>query len=146
MGRTVPTFTNIIDSEIAGWSKFRRGLQLDHYRHDSLPVTPEAADSAEGKAALALFPIVAAGMAAAPWGPKRRATCSMSLSRLRRASTSAAARPRVRERDAARFRQLAHLRQRLAGKAHRQRADRMHVRTVQRPRAVPEHFDEARWN
>ena len=29
MGRTVPTFTNIIDSEIAGWSKFRRGLQLD---------------------------------------------------------------------------------------------------------------------
>ena len=29
MGRTVPTFTNIIDSEIAGWSKFRRGLQLE---------------------------------------------------------------------------------------------------------------------
>lgn len=26
MGRTVPTFTNIIDSEIASWSKFRRGL------------------------------------------------------------------------------------------------------------------------
>jgi hypothetical protein len=26
MGRTVPTFTNIIDGEIAGWSKFRRGL------------------------------------------------------------------------------------------------------------------------
>ena len=29
MGRTVPTFTNIIDNEIADWSKFRRGLQLD---------------------------------------------------------------------------------------------------------------------
>jgi len=29
MGRTVPTFTNIIDSEIAGWSKFRRGLQRE---------------------------------------------------------------------------------------------------------------------
>jgi len=29
MGRTVPTFTNIIDSEIAGWSKFRRGLQQE---------------------------------------------------------------------------------------------------------------------
>jgi hypothetical protein len=27
MGRTVPTFTNIIDSEIASWSKFRRGLR-----------------------------------------------------------------------------------------------------------------------
>lgn len=29
MGRTVPTFTNIIDGEIAGWSKFRRGLQQE---------------------------------------------------------------------------------------------------------------------
>lgn len=27
MGRTVPTFTNIIDSEVASWSKYRRGLQ-----------------------------------------------------------------------------------------------------------------------
>ena len=27
MGRTVPTFTNIIDSEIASWSKYRRGLR-----------------------------------------------------------------------------------------------------------------------
>ena len=27
MGRTVPTFTNIIDSELAGWSKYRRGLR-----------------------------------------------------------------------------------------------------------------------
>ncbi|MCX6135884.1 MAG: hypothetical protein NTV54_00085 [Ignavibacteriales bacterium] len=27
MGRTVPTFTNIIDHEIASWSKFRRGLR-----------------------------------------------------------------------------------------------------------------------
>ena len=26
MGRTVPTFTNIIDSELASWSKYRRGL------------------------------------------------------------------------------------------------------------------------
>ena len=40
----------------------RRGLQLGHYNSDTLPVTPEAADSAEGKAALALFPIVASGM------------------------------------------------------------------------------------
>jgi len=29
MGRTVPTFTNIIDSELAGWAKFRRGLPLE---------------------------------------------------------------------------------------------------------------------
>ena len=27
MGRTVPTFTNIIDGELASWSKFRRGLR-----------------------------------------------------------------------------------------------------------------------
>lgn len=27
MGRTVQTFTNLIDSEIASWSKFRRGLR-----------------------------------------------------------------------------------------------------------------------
>ena len=27
MGRTVPTFTNIIDAELAGWSKYRRGLR-----------------------------------------------------------------------------------------------------------------------
>ena len=26
MGRTVPTFTNIIDTELASWSKYRRGL------------------------------------------------------------------------------------------------------------------------
>jgi hypothetical protein len=29
MGRTVPTFTNLIDSELASWSKFRRGLRRD---------------------------------------------------------------------------------------------------------------------
>ena len=29
MGRTVQTFTNIIDSEIASWSKFRRGLRKE---------------------------------------------------------------------------------------------------------------------
>jgi hypothetical protein len=40
----------------------RRGLQTANYSHETLPVTPETADSAEGKAALALFPIVAAGM------------------------------------------------------------------------------------
>jgi hypothetical protein len=27
MGRTVPTFTNILDQELAGWSKFRRALR-----------------------------------------------------------------------------------------------------------------------
>jgi hypothetical protein len=27
MGRTVPTFTNLIDSELSSWSKFRRGLR-----------------------------------------------------------------------------------------------------------------------
>ena len=27
MGRTVPTFTNIIDSEITSWSKYKRGLR-----------------------------------------------------------------------------------------------------------------------
>ena len=29
MGRTVPTFTNLIDEELARWSKFRRGLRKD---------------------------------------------------------------------------------------------------------------------
>jgi hypothetical protein len=29
MGRTVPTFTNLIDAEVASWSKFRRGLRKD---------------------------------------------------------------------------------------------------------------------
>jgi hypothetical protein len=29
MGRTVPTFTNLIDAEIASWSKFRRGLRKE---------------------------------------------------------------------------------------------------------------------
>ena len=27
MGRTVPTFTNIIDMELSSWGKFRRGLR-----------------------------------------------------------------------------------------------------------------------
>lgn len=29
MGRTLPTFTGIIDSEIESWSKFRRGLRKE---------------------------------------------------------------------------------------------------------------------
>jgi hypothetical protein len=29
MGRTVPTFTNIIDNELTSWSKYRRGLRKD---------------------------------------------------------------------------------------------------------------------
>jgi len=29
MGRTVPTFTNLIDAEVASWSKFRRGLRKE---------------------------------------------------------------------------------------------------------------------
>jgi len=29
MGRTVPTFTNIIDSELASWSKYRHGLRKE---------------------------------------------------------------------------------------------------------------------
>ena len=29
MGRTVPTFTNLIDVELSSWSKFRRGLRKD---------------------------------------------------------------------------------------------------------------------
>ena len=29
MGRTVPTFTNVIQSEMESWSKFRRGLRKD---------------------------------------------------------------------------------------------------------------------
>ena len=29
MGRTVPTFTNIIESELASWAKFRRGLRKE---------------------------------------------------------------------------------------------------------------------
>ena len=29
MGRTVPTFTNIIQTELASWSKYRRGLRKE---------------------------------------------------------------------------------------------------------------------
>jgi hypothetical protein len=29
MGRTVPTFTNIIDGELESWSKYRRGLRKE---------------------------------------------------------------------------------------------------------------------
>lgn len=29
MGRTVPTFTNLIDAELTSWSKFRRGLRKE---------------------------------------------------------------------------------------------------------------------
>jgi hypothetical protein len=29
MGRTVPTFTNLIDAELSSWSKFRRGLRKE---------------------------------------------------------------------------------------------------------------------
>ncbi len=29
MGRTVPTFTDLIDNELAGWSKYRRGLRKE---------------------------------------------------------------------------------------------------------------------
>jgi hypothetical protein len=29
MGRTVPTFTNIIDHEVASWAKYRRGLRRE---------------------------------------------------------------------------------------------------------------------
>ena len=29
MGRTVPTFTNIIDGELASWGKFRRALRAE---------------------------------------------------------------------------------------------------------------------
>jgi hypothetical protein len=45
----------------------RRGLQKGYYRDPMLPVGPDALDSAEGKAALALFPIVATGMDIAPF-------------------------------------------------------------------------------
>ena len=47
----------------------RRGLQGGHYAHPTLPLTRETADSAEGKAALALFPIVAAGMDISHFAP-----------------------------------------------------------------------------
>ena len=29
MGRTVPTFTNLIDLELSSWTKFRRGLRKE---------------------------------------------------------------------------------------------------------------------
>ena len=29
VGRTVPTFTNIIDNELSSWSKYRRGLRKE---------------------------------------------------------------------------------------------------------------------
>jgi hypothetical protein len=45
----------------------RRGLQKGYYRDPMLPVGPDALDSTEGKAALALFPIVATGMDIAPF-------------------------------------------------------------------------------
>ena len=50
----------------------------------------------------------------------------------------------LREGDAAGLRELAHLGQLLAFQSDRQRADRIHVRLVERARAMLQHFDEAR--
>jgi hypothetical protein len=47
----------------------RRGLQKGYYNDPLLPIAPEALDSAEGKATLALFPIVASGMDTAHFAP-----------------------------------------------------------------------------
>lgn len=49
----------------------RRGLQKGYYTDPLLPVAPEALDSAEGKAALALFPIIAAGMDISHFAPRQ---------------------------------------------------------------------------
>lgn len=49
----------------------RRGLQMGHYTHHTLPLTQETAESAEGKAALALFPIVASEMDISHFGPEQ---------------------------------------------------------------------------
>ena len=49
----------------------------------------------------------------------------------------------MRESDAAGFAELAHLGQRRALQLDRQRADRIHVRLVERARAVFQHFDES---
>ena len=51
----------------------RRGLQQKFYAVDDSPVTDEAIRSAEGKAALALFPIVGAGMDQARFAADRPA-------------------------------------------------------------------------
>ena len=51
---------------------------------------------------------------------------------------------RLREADAARFRQFRHFRQRLAFQAHGQRAQRVHVGLVLRLGAVFQHFHQAR--
>jgi hypothetical protein len=50
----------------------------------------------------------------------------------------------LRERDAARFRQLAHFGQRLAGEADGERADRIDVRLAEEARAMLQHLDEPR--
>jgi hypothetical protein len=47
----------------------RRGLQIGEYRHPSLPVTPDSAESPEGKAALALFPVVASNLDVSVFAP-----------------------------------------------------------------------------
>lgn len=49
----------------------RRGLQKGHYTHPELPLAPQALGSAEGKAALALFPIIAAGMDIGPFAAEQ---------------------------------------------------------------------------
>jgi uncharacterized coiled-coil protein SlyX len=33
MGRTVPTFTNIIDHEVSSWAKYRRGLRKEDQQY-----------------------------------------------------------------------------------------------------------------
>jgi hypothetical protein len=62
MEERVATELGLERQRAAKLTVIRRGLQLGHYAHESLPVTAATADSAEGKAVLALFPIVSAGM------------------------------------------------------------------------------------
>ena len=62
MEERVATELGLERQRAAKLTVIRRGLQLGHYAHETLPVTAATADSAEGKAALALFPIVSADM------------------------------------------------------------------------------------
>jgi hypothetical protein len=67
MDARITTSLGLERQRAAKLTVMRRGLQKGIYNHPALPVTPAAVDSAEGKAALALFPIVAAGMDIGPF-------------------------------------------------------------------------------
>ena len=90
MGRTVPTFTNIIESELASWSKFRRGLRKeDQEMFDDL-FRAAKIHLAENFYAMRTIPFESIAVSMLLEQHKRIARIEKELERLKAATVSAA--------------------------------------------------------